>query len=109
MAKKKEVETEETGSFSERLGDFGAAVLQLAEEKGISKEKILEIVGASLAAAYKKDYGKRGQVILGEFDEVSKVAKYFLAKEVVDETTREFAEEIDENANTEEMIREISE
>jgi N utilization substance protein A len=92
MAKKKTVEVEETGSFSERLGEFGGAVMQLAEEKGISKEKILEIVGASLAAAYKKDYGKRGQVILGEFDEVSKEAKYFLVKEVVDETTREFVE-----------------
>jgi N utilization substance protein A len=96
MAKKKVEETEETGSFSERLGDFGGAVLQLAEEKGISKEKILEIVGASLAAAYKKDYGKRGQVIVGEFDEVSKAAKYFLVKEVVDDTTREFMEATDE-------------
>ncbi|MDD5083937.1 MAG: transcription termination factor NusA [Candidatus Moranbacteria bacterium] len=92
MAKKKVEEVEESGSFSERLGEFGGAVMQLAEEKGISKDKILEIVGASLAAAYKKDYGKRGQVIVGEFDEVSKEAKYFLVKEVVDETTREFVE-----------------
>lgn len=93
MAKKKTEVIEETGGFSERLGEFGGAILQLAEEKGISKEKILEIVGASLAAAYKKDYGKRGQVIVGEFDEVAKAAKYFLVKEVVDETTREFAPE----------------
>lgn len=92
MAKKKTVEVEEAGGFSERLGEFGGAVLQIAEEKGISKEKILEIVGAALAAAYKKDYGKRGQVIRGEFDEVAKTAKYFLVKEVVDETTREFVE-----------------
>ncbi len=104
MAKKKTVETEEVGGFSERLGEFGGAVMQLAEEKGISKEKILEIVGASLAAAYKKDYGKRGQVILGEFDEVSKEAKYFLAKEVVDETTREFVEATDDEE--EEIVEE---
>jgi N utilization substance protein A len=96
MAKKKTVEVEESGSFSERLGEFGGAVMQLAEEKGISKEKILEIVGASLAAAYKKDYGKRGQVILGEFDEVSKSARYFLVKDVVDETVREFTEATDD-------------
>jgi N utilization substance protein A len=97
MAKKKVAEVaEETGGFSERLGEFGAAILQLAEEKGISREKILEIVGASLAAAYKKDYGKRGQIIRGEFDEVSKTAKYFLVKEVVDETTREFVAEGEE-------------
>ena len=104
MAKKKTVEAEEAGGFSERLGEFGGAVLQIAEEKGISKEKILEIVGAALAAAYKKDYGKRGQVIRGEFDEVAKTAKYFLVKEVVDETTREFVEsgeEFDEDAQEE--------
>lgn len=100
MAKKKttvtDAQAEEKGSFSERLGEFGGAVLQIAEEKGISKEKVLEVVGAALAAAYKKDYGKRGQVIRGEFDEVTKTAKYFLVKEVVDETTREFVEESDE-------------
>lgn len=98
MAKKKTTEVEEAGGFSERLGEFGGAVLQIAEEKGISKEKILEIVGASLAAAYKKDYGKRGQVIRGEFDEVAKTAKYFLVKEVVDETVREFVEESEEES-----------
>lgn len=105
MAKKKTVETEEEGGFGERLGEFGGAVLQIAEEKGISKEKVLEIVGAALAAAYKKDYGKRGQVIRGEFDEVAKTAKYFLVKEVVDETTREFVEASDEDA--EEVASEV--
>ena len=109
MAKKqvKEIEVEENeedGSFSERLGDFGGAIMQLAEEKGISREKILEIVGAALAAAYKKDYGKRGQVIVGEFDEVSKAAKYFLVKEVVDETTREFVEATDEEEEEVEFV-----
>lgn len=80
-------------SGSIRLGEFGSAVLQLAEEKGISEEKVMEVVEAALSAAYKKDYGKRGQVIRAEFDKVTKSAKYFLLKEVVDETTREFAEE----------------
>lgn len=99
MTKKKTTETEETGGFSERLGEFGGAILQLAEEKGISKEKIIEIVGVALAAAYKKDYGKRGQVIVGEFNEVSKDAKYFLVKEVVDESVREFVPEGEEEAD----------
>jgi len=85
-----EVEEEESGSLSGRLGDFGSAVMQIADEKGIAREKILEIVEAALAAAYKKDYGKRGQVIRGSFDEVTKEAKYFLVKEVVDPSTRDF-------------------
>lgn len=83
-------EAEDGGSLSGRLGDFGSAVMQIADEKGIAREKILEIVEAALAAAYKKDYGKRGQVIRGSFDEVTKEAKYFLVKEVVDPSTRDF-------------------
>ncbi len=85
-----EAEEEEVGSLSGRLGDFGSAVMQIADEKGISREKILEIVEAALAAAYKKDYGKRGQVIRASFDEVTKETKYFLVKEVVDPSTRDF-------------------
>jgi len=73
--------------------DFGSAITALCEEKGISKEKVIETIAAALAAAYKKDYGKRGQNIRAEFDEVSGGAKFYLVKEVVDETTREFAEE----------------
>lgn len=85
-----------TGGGSIRLGEFGSAVLQLAEEKGISEDKVIEVVEAALSAAYKKDYGKRGQVIRAEFDRESKTAKYFLVKEVVDETTREFVDESEE-------------
>lgn len=95
IVKVKDEATEESGSLSGRLGEFGSAVMQIAEEKGISKERVLEVVEAALAAAYKRDYGKRGQVIRASFDEVSKEAKFFLVKEVVDETTREFVKEED--------------
>ena len=104
MAKKK-VEAEETnedqGSLSGRLGEFGSAVMQIADEKGLSKERVLEVVEAALAAAYKKDYGKKGQVIRAHFDEVAKNASFFLVKEVVDETTREFVEEVEPDQTTE--------
>jgi N utilization substance protein A len=78
------------------MGDFGSAISALCEEKGISKEKVIETIAAALAAAYKKDYGKKGQNIRAEFDEVSGGAKFYLVKEVVDETTREFVEEKEE-------------
>lgn len=102
MAKKKQAEESvaEEGSLSGRLGEFGSAVMQIAEEKGISKERVLEVVEAALAAAYKKDYGKKGQVIRSVFDEVKKEANFFLVKEVVDETTREFVEESEEPDQT---------
>jgi len=70
--------------------------MQIAEEKGIPKNKVIETVEMALAAAYKKDYGKKSQHIRADFDEVAGNAKFYLVKEVVDETTREFAEE-DEN------------
>lgn len=108
MARKKAVKVEEEeevvaadeGSLSGRLGEFGSAVMQIADEKGISRERVLEVVEAALAAAYKKDYGKKGQVIHATFDEVSKSASFFLVKEVVDETTREFVEEDEESDQT---------
>ncbi len=112
MAKKKVVVEEEEqgadeGSLSGRLGEFGSAVMQIADEKGISKERVLEVVEAALAAAYKKDYGKKGQVIHAKFDEVQKSASFFLVKEVVDESVREFVEETEEGEVPE--VTEVSE
>lgn len=114
MAKKKVVVEEEEqgadeGSLSGRLGEFGSAVMQIADEKGISKERVLEVVEAALAAAYKKDYGKKGQVIRAKFDEVAKSASFFLVKEVVDETTREFVEETEEGAEEVSVEKEVEE
>ncbi|EKE20405.1 MAG: hypothetical protein ACD_8C00005G0004 [uncultured bacterium] len=97
MAKKKVEEVQEQGT---RLGEFGSAILQIAEEKGIAKSVIIETIEAALSAAYKKDYGKRGQRIRAQFNEVGGDTKFFLIKDVVDETLREFVdgeeEEIDE-------------
>lgn len=94
MAKKKATQVEE--SQTGRLGDFGSAISALCEEKGISKERVIETIEAALAAAYKKDYGKKGQNIKAIFDERTGGAKFFLVKEVVDETIREFVEETEE-------------
>jgi N utilization substance protein A len=90
MARKKVAEeSQEQGT---RLGEFGSAILQIAEEKGIAKSVIIETIEAALSAAYKKDYGKRGQRIRAEFNEVGGDTKFFLIKDVVDETLREFVE-----------------
>ena len=89
MTRKKQAE--ESQNQTGRLGEFGSAIMQIAEEKGIPKEVVIETIEAALAAAYKKDYGKRGQRIRAEFNEVGGDAKFFLVKDVVDETTREFA------------------
>ena len=61
MVRKKKAE--ESQNQTGRLGEFGSAIMQIAEEKGIPKEVVIETIEAALAAAYKKDYGKRGQRI----------------------------------------------
>jgi N utilization substance protein A len=92
MARKKA--QSDSNSPSGRLGEFVSAISQISEEKGISKEKVMETIEAALAAAYKKDYGKRGQHIRAEFNEVSGGAKFYKLLEVVDESTREFVDPI---------------
>jgi transcription termination/antitermination protein NusA len=47
---------------------LNAVLEQLEEERGVPKEKMLEAIGMSLATAYKKEYGKRGQIIRAKFD-----------------------------------------
>jgi len=47
---------------------FASAIAQIAEEKGIAPEKVIESLEQALAAAYKKDYGKKGQKILAKFN-----------------------------------------
>lgn len=107
MPKRKVAEAAESESLSGRLGEFGSAVMQIAEEKNLPREKVFEIVEAALAAAYKKDYGKKGQVIKSKFDEVTKSADFFLVKEVVDETMRDFTveEEPEEGVSEKESAR----
>ncbi|NTU66347.1 MAG: transcription termination/antitermination protein NusA [Candidatus Moranbacteria bacterium] len=89
---RKKVQKEEE-SQPGKMGDFGSAITQICEEKGISKDRVIETIEAALAAAYKKDYGKKGQNIRAAFNEVDGGTKFYLVKEVVDETMREFVEE----------------
>ncbi|PIU78446.1 MAG: transcription termination/antitermination protein NusA [Candidatus Moranbacteria bacterium CG_4_10_14_3_um_filter_44_15] len=93
MAKRKKITSENDPQPAGRLGQFGSAIAQICEEKGISKEKVVEAIESALAAAYKKDYGRRGQHIRAEFNEVTGGADFYLVKEVVDETTRIFETE----------------
>ncbi len=65
------------------------AINQICEEKGILKETAMKIVEASLAAAYKKEYGKKGQIIKVDFDEISGDMKVFQIKTVAEENDEE--------------------
>lgn len=67
------------------LKGMKAALEQLEEERGISKDKIMTAITDSLVAAYKKDYGKRGQIIRGDFDMDSGKLEFYQVKIVVDD------------------------
>ena len=62
---------------------FGSAIDQIVAEKGISKDKVLETIEASLTAAFRKDYGERGQDIRAEFNEEDGSARMFQVTTVV--------------------------
>lgn len=81
---------------------FIMAINQICEEKGIPKEKAMEIVEAALAAAYKKDYGKKGQVINVKFDEKTGSMEVYQIKTVAEEVPEEEIEEESEAAEVDE-------
>lgn len=69
---------------------------QLEDERGIPKEKMLEAIELALATAYKKEYGKKGQIVRAVFDNNSGKAEFYQVKIVVDETKVIMEDEEDE-------------
>lgn len=59
---------------------------QLEEERGIAKEKVIEAIEMALATAYKKEYGKRGQIVRAKFDLKNGGVEMNQIKIVVDDT-----------------------
>ena len=87
---------------------------QLEEERGIPKERIIEAIEAALATAYKKEYGKRGQVVRTKFDMATGTTDFEQVKTVVDETLVKIEEEEEldgdaEKANVEATSEESTE
>ncbi|MEX2145271.1 MAG: transcription termination factor NusA [Candidatus Spechtbacterales bacterium] len=78
------------------LKNFISAIAQIEEEKGIDREKILETVEMALAAAYKKDYGEKGQIIKAKLDTNSGSFDIWQEKIVVDESMIKSEEELEE-------------
>lgn len=51
-----------------QIGEFLSAIKMIADEKGLDEQIVLEAVESALGAAYRKDYGKPGQVIKVKID-----------------------------------------
>lgn len=73
---------------------INSVLSELEEVRGIPRASIIEAIEAALATAYKKEYGKKGQIIRTAFDLASGQAQFMQVKIVVDESRVIF----DENA-----------
>ncbi|MDO8408217.1 MAG: transcription termination factor NusA [bacterium] len=70
------------------LGEF--------EERGISRETMIDAIETAMATAYKREYGKRGQVIHAKLDMNTGTVSFEQVKTVVDDTTVRFPDEDEE-------------
>jgi len=65
---------------------INSVIDQMSEERGIGREKMLDAIEQALATAYKKEYGKRGQIVRAHFDLASGAVEFAQIKIAVDET-----------------------
>jgi N utilization substance protein A len=68
------------------LKTMKSALEQLEQERKIPREKIIDAIEQALAAAYKKDYGKKGQIIRAKIDIESGKMEFYQIKIVVDDS-----------------------
>lgn len=79
---------------------------QLEDERGIPKEKMLEAIELALATAYKKEYGKKGQIVKAMFDQNSGKVEFYQVKIVVDESKVIMEDEVEEEIDLQTVAEE---
>ena len=73
---------------------INAVLAEMEEERGIPRARMIDAIEQALATAYKKEFGKRGQIIRAAFDMASGTTVFSQIKVVVDESMiREESEE----------------
>ena len=86
-----------------------SALEQLEVERKIPRENIIDAIEQALAAAYKKDYGKKGQIVRATIDIEDGKMGFSQIKIVVDDTlvraTSENEDEEEEIAEDDERVR----
>src|SRR3989344_8419329 len=64
--------------------EFLSALSEIAEEKGLDKNEVLSMIEASLAAAFRKDYGEKDQNIVVSLDPETMAMKVYDVKTVIE-------------------------
>lgn len=72
------------------------AIKQIAEEKSIKPETVIDAIEAALAAAYRKDFGNKNQNIIIEFDPETGGMKAIDVKTIVPDMDLEEIKRLDE-------------
>ncbi|MCX6796575.1 MAG: hypothetical protein NTW06_03695, partial [Candidatus Falkowbacteria bacterium] len=85
------------------MSEILKAIKQICEEKGLSYEAVIETVESALAAAYRKDFGKKNQNIKVTFDPETGKSKVYDVKTVVEDLP------VEPESQEEEEIVEIEE
>ena len=75
------------------------AVLGEFEDRGISRATMVEAIESAMATAYKREYGKRGQVVRAHLDLNTGTIAFEQVKTVVDETTVRFPSPDEESSS----------
>lgn len=65
---------------------INSVLQELEDERGIPRERMLDAISQALATAYKKEFGKRTQVVRAEFDLNTGTTTFEQIKTVVDES-----------------------
>jgi transcription termination/antitermination protein NusA len=91
---------------------INAVLEEMEQERGIARVKMIDAIEQSLATAYKKEFGKKGQIITCKFDLGSGTTIFSQIKIVVDESMLkpepeegEVVEENEEVADTDAKVR----
>ncbi|HEY4488607.1 MAG TPA: transcription termination factor NusA [Candidatus Paceibacterota bacterium] len=68
------------------LKTLNSALEELQAERGISRESVIDALATAIAAAYRREYGKRGQIIRATINPETGDVEFRQAKIVVDES-----------------------
>lgn len=78
---------------------INSVLAEMEEERGIPRAKMLDAIEQALATAYKKEFGKRGQIVRCKFDIGTGTTTFEQVKLVVDESMLK-EEDDDEDAES---------
>lgn len=82
------------------LKSLNYAIKQIAEEKALPEDQILSAVESAIAAAYKKEYCEKGEIVHAKINTETGQFTFWKTKTVVDESTVRIVEEDEEEVAT---------